>query len=215
MLFNGSPSATPIRITTSGNASLFHGVPDWVYEEEIFSSNSALWWSPDSSKLAFLALDETAVDEYNFPIYNPTSDNKAVIPYTSDVVMKYPKPGYHNPLVSVHVFDVGRYLQNSATGTSVADATHELYWTDRHPADNSIIAEVAWVGNTSLILKEVNRNADDGHVVLFNLDDANVQSRARGHLVRKLGKNGEQGDNGWIDHVSIRLRYRSCSQAEL
>ncbi|KAF8240208.1 hypothetical protein L208DRAFT_1420424 [Tricholoma matsutake] len=203
VLTSASPSATPIRVTSSGNASLFHGVPDWVYEEEIFSSNSALWWSSDSSKLAFLAFDETAVDEFNFPIYNPTEESDAVIPYTSDVVMKYPKPGYKNPLVSVHVFDLGRYLEESAVsaaGFPAADATHELYWTDRHPADNSIIAEVAWVGNASLILKEVNRNADDGHVVIFHLDDVNVQSRARGQLVRKLGKNGEHGDKGWIDH---------------
>lgn len=177
-----------------------------MYEEEIFSRNYALWWSPDSSKLAFLAFDETAVDEFSFPIYNPTSDSDAVIPYTSDVIMKYPKPGYNNPLVSVYVFDLGRYLQDSAAssvGFPAADATHELYWTDRFPPNNSIIGEVVWVGNASLILKEVNRNADDGHVVLFNLDDVNVQSRARGQLVRKLGENGEHGDEGWIDHVSI------------
>jgi len=36
--------------------------------------------------------------------------------------------------------------------------------------------------------------------VIFDLDDVNVQLRARGQLVRKLGKNGEQGDKGWIDH---------------
>jgi dipeptidyl aminopeptidase len=130
--------------------------------------------------------------------------------------MKYPKPGYKNPLVSVHVFDLGRYHEGSAissTGFPAADVTHELYWTDRHPPDDSIVAEVAWVGNASLILKEVNRNADDGHVVIFNLDDVNVQSRARGQLVRKLGKNGEQGDKGWIDHVSIL--HRDYPHAEL
>ena len=59
-----------MRVTTSGNASLFHGVPDWVYEEEVFSADFALWWAPDASKLAFLAFDETAVDEFTFPIYN-------------------------------------------------------------------------------------------------------------------------------------------------
>jgi dipeptidyl aminopeptidase len=176
-----------------------------VYEEEIFSGNHALWWSPDASKLAFLAFDETAVDEFRFPIYNPTSDSGTVVPYTFDTVMKYPKPGYENPLVSVHVFDLGRYLEESAaTGDfPAAEATHELHWSERHPLFNSIIAEIAWVGNASLILKEVNRNADDGHVVLFNLDDMDVQSRARGQVVRKLGKNGEEGDSGWIDHVSI------------
>ncbi|KAF8219046.1 hypothetical protein L208DRAFT_1418942, partial [Tricholoma matsutake] len=105
--------------------------------------------------------------------------------------MKYPKPGYKNPLVSVHVFDLGRYLEDSAVsaaGFPAADATHELYWTDRHPADNSIIAEVAWVGNASLILKEVNRNADDGHVVIFHLDDVMCNRGRVDSLFGSLGR---------------------------
>ena len=192
-------------MTTTGNASLFNGVPDWVYEEEVFSSDYVLWWSPDSSKLAFLSLDETAVPEFSFPIYNPTDNNSAVVPYTHDVVMKYPKPGYPNPLVTVHVFDVKSYLAEDAKlGLPATDSTLTLDWDGRHPMDDSIIQEVAWVGNTTLILKEVNRNADDGSVILFELDSSN-QFRHRGKVVRKLGKHGEQGDDGWIDHVSVIL----------
>jgi dipeptidyl aminopeptidase len=116
--------------------------------------------------------------------------------------MKYPKPGYNNPLVSVHVFDLEQHLATGAsTDSSGKEATYELYWPDRHPIDNSIIMEVAWVTNASLILKEVNRNADDGNVVLFDLDNTDAQTRARGTVVRKLGKKGEQSDNGWIDNV--------------
>ncbi|KAF8957141.1 dipeptidyl peptidase IV N-terminal region-domain-containing protein [Flammula alnicola] len=201
VLPSAEPNTSPIRITSSGNASLFHGVPDWVYEEEIFSANYALWWSPDSTKIAFLAFDETAVPEFSFPIYNPTEDSNAVIPYTTEVTMKYPKPGYNNPLVSVHVFDLDRFLEEDASiGLPAEEETLTLDWDNRHPVENSIIAEVAWVGNTSLIVKEVNRNADDGNVVLFDLSEANSLTRARGKVVRKLGKNGEQGDNGWIDH---------------
>ena len=184
-------------------------MPDWVYEEEVFSRDFALWWSPDSQKVAFLKFDETEVDEYSFPIYNPTSDNDAVIPYTHDVIMKYPKPGYSNPLVSVHVFDLGRHLVSGsrvipeeATITDFPDAenTYELDWPQRHAANESIILEVAWVGNASLIVKEVNRNADNGTVLLFDLD-ADVRLRSFGTVVRKLGKEGEEGDSGWIDNV--------------
>ncbi len=192
-------------MTTSGNASLFHGVPDWVYEEEVFSNNYALWWSPDSSKVAFLTLDETSVPEFSFPVYNPTDDNDAVVPYTHDVVMKYPKPGYPNPLVAVQVFDLSGYLDVGLTSRlPAADWTLTLDWDERHPADDSIIQEVAWVGNTTLILKEVNRNADDGSVLLFELEGSD-HLRDYGKVVRKLGKRGEQGDDGWIDHVGILL----------
>ncbi|KAF9558339.1 dipeptidyl aminopeptidase [Agrocybe pediades] len=201
ILPSAQANTSPIRVTNTGNASLFHGVPDWVYEEEVFSSNYALWWSPDSTKVAFLSLDETAVPEFSFPIYNPTEDSNAVIPYTTEVTMKYPKPGYNNPIVSVHVFDLKRYLDADASlGDSPVEETLTLTWQGRHAPDYSIVTEVTWVGNSSLIVKEVNRNADDGNVVLFELEKQNFAAAAQGKVVRKLGKVGEQGDNGWIDH---------------
>ncbi|KAJ3797465.1 dipeptidyl aminopeptidase [Lentinula aff. detonsa] len=203
ILTSPSPSTAPIRVTSSGNASLFHGVPDWVYEEEIFSSDHALWWSPDSQKVAFLRFDETAVDEFSFPIYNPTENNSAVIPYTSEITMKYPKPGYNNPLVSVHVFDLGKYVGSDSvviSGFPAANATLELDWPGRHPISNSIIMEIAWVDDTQLLLKEVNRNADSGSVVFFDLNSSDDKARSRGTVVRKLGKEGEEGDDGWIDN---------------
>ena len=198
-----SASTSAIRVTTSGNASLFHGVPDWIYEEEVLSQDYALWWSPDSSKVAFLRLDETAVEEYKFPIYNPTEDSYAVIPYTEDVVIKYPKPGYHNPLVSVHVFDLEAYLsQPESALTSVADqAVVDLRWSDNFPSNNSIINQVAWADNSTLVLKEVTRAADHGNVVLFDLSTASLGGIATGEAVRKLGVDGEEGDEGWIDAV--------------
>ncbi|KAG9313219.1 dipeptidyl aminopeptidase [Chiua virens] len=196
-----SPSASPIRVTSTGNASLFYGVPDWIYEEEVLAQDYALWWSPDSSKIAYLRLDETAVEEYRFPIYNPTEDSYAVIPYTEDVVIKYPKPGYNNPLVSVHVFDLEAYLSQaeSSPTSAVDEAVVDLKWSDSFPPDNSIINQVAWIDNSALVVKEVTRPADHGNVVLFDLDTANSGGFVTGQVVRKLGIDGEEGDEGWID----------------
>jgi dipeptidyl aminopeptidase len=155
-------------------------------------------------------LDETLVDEYSFPIYNPTENSSAVIPYTKDIVMKYPKPGYNNPLVSVHVFDLQQYESEVATGFPAAGATFELDWLERHPKEESIIFEVAWVGNSTLIVKEVNRAADDGNVVLFDIDRDDEVIRKMGRVVRKQGKNGEEGDDGWIESVSRLLVHCCC-----
>src|SRR5258706_1408810 len=58
---SSSPDAKPIRVTMGGNSSVFHGVPDCVYEEEVYISGYALWWSLDSAELAFLRFDETNV----------------------------------------------------------------------------------------------------------------------------------------------------------
>ncbi|OJA09345.1 hypothetical protein AZE42_08476 [Rhizopogon vesiculosus] len=193
-----SASTSPIRVTSSGNASLFNGVPDWIYEEEVLSDNNALWWSPDSSKVAFLRLDETEVDEFRFPIYNPTGDSYAVIPYTKDVVIKYPKPGYNNPLASLHVFDVAQYLERSETYPDADIYTYELTWEGRFPVTNSIIMDVSWVGQSTLIVKEVTRAADNGNVVYFNLSSMWSAETAPGRVVRRLGSSGEEGDEGWI-----------------
>ena len=46
----------------------------------------------------------------------------------------------------------------------------------------------------------MNRNADDGNVVIFDLSKG-VKTATQGLVVRKLGKNGEEGDDGWIEAV--------------
>ena len=151
--------------------------------------------------MAFLTFDETGVDEFTFPIYNPTEDGNKVVPYTKEVKMRYPKPGYKNPEVGVWVFDLGKYLESS--DRVIEDELFELDWEGRHLVDNSIISGVTWVGDEALIVKEVNRNADNGSVVLFDLSlgGLTATTRSKGAVVRKLGKEGEQGDSGWIDQV--------------
>ncbi len=53
-----------IQITTDGGVNLFYGIPDWVYEEEVFAGNSATWWADDGKYIAFLRTNETEVPEY-------------------------------------------------------------------------------------------------------------------------------------------------------
>jgi dipeptidyl aminopeptidase len=101
----------------------------------------------------------------------------------------------------VHVFDLEAYLsQPESALTSVADqAVVDLRWSDNFPSNNSIINQVAWADNSTLVLKEVTRAADHGNVVLFDLSTASLGGIATGEAVRKLGVDGEEGDEGWID----------------
>lgn len=176
-------------------------MPDWVYEEEVFGANYAIWWSPDSSKLAYLRFDETNVDEYSYPVYNPSEDANTVVPYPSYVTMRYPKPGFNNPLVSAHLFDLSGYLesQDEASIPSVAPYTHRLTWDEQRPEKDAIIQEIAWIDNSTLVIKEINRSGDIGHVVLLDT----TQPSRPGKVVRRLGKDGEEGDKGWIDAVCL------------
>ena len=189
-------------MTETGSQTVFNALPDWVYEEEVLFRDNALWWSPDSSRIAFLSFDDTFVDTYSFPIYNPTGKSGAVVPFTSENTMRYPTPGHNNPIVSARVLDLSLLDSGLSNASSlVAD----LDWDNRFERDDSILFNVAWVGNATLLLKESNRNFDDGNVVVFDLTPGTF----RGSVVRKLGKNGEENDDGWIDSVGHSGIYSS------
>ena len=82
------------RLTTGGTDAIRHGDLDWVYPEEL-DAGTAAWWSPDSTRLAYLTLDETHVPR--FPLVDPVPTHGAVREEW------YPKAGDPNPVPSVRV----------------------------------------------------------------------------------------------------------------
>lgn len=82
-----------IRLTTNGNETIFNGVPDWVYEEEVFGQDYTTWWSPDGRKLAWISFDESEVKVYRYPIYNNDRFSPGANQYPEEREMRYPKPG--------------------------------------------------------------------------------------------------------------------------
>jgi dipeptidyl-peptidase-4 len=84
-------------LTSDGGPQLLNGKLDWLYQEEIYGRGRwrAYWWSPDSSLVAFLQLDERPVPEYTVVDH---------IPYRPGLeVTDYPKAGDPNPLVKLGV----------------------------------------------------------------------------------------------------------------
>ena len=61
------------QLTTDGSAQILNGRLDWVYQEEIYGRGTyrAFWWSPDSTRLAFLRLDERPVPEFTLVDHIP------------------------------------------------------------------------------------------------------------------------------------------------
>ena len=57
------PFGHQTALTTDGSDKILNGRLDWVYEEEIYGrgKNRAYWWSPDSTSIAFLRLDDGPV----------------------------------------------------------------------------------------------------------------------------------------------------------
>ena len=58
------------QITLDGEVRvIFNGIPDWVYEEEILKTNSAMYFNPSGSKMAFAKFNDTLVEEYIYTKY--------------------------------------------------------------------------------------------------------------------------------------------------
>ena len=113
------------RLTTDGAPKILNGRLDWVYQEELYGRGNfeGYWWSPDSTMIAYLHLDEHPVPEYTVVDHIPYDQNLEVTPY--------PKAGDPNPIVSLGVV-------NAAGGPS--------RWIDTYkyqPMD-FLISRVTW-----------------------------------------------------------------------
>ncbi len=89
------------RLTTDGSPQILNGRLDWVYQEELYGRGhfEAYWWSPDSSMIAYLRLDEHPVPEFTVVDQIPYDQKLEVTPY--------PKAGDPNPIVQLGVINAG------------------------------------------------------------------------------------------------------------
>lgn len=172
------------KITADGGSELFYGVPDWVYEEEVFQSNKATWWSEDGKYVAFLRTDESTVPTYpvQYFLSRPSGEKpkpgEENYPEVRDI--KYPKAGAPNPIVSLQFYDVEK--------GDVFSVKIEDDFVD----DNRLITEIIWAGKTGHVLvRETNRESDILKVILID-------------VVKRTGKtirieNVAELDGGWFE----------------
>uniref|UniRef100_A0A674F6I4 Dipeptidyl-peptidase 4 n=1 Tax=Salmo trutta TaxID=8032 RepID=A0A674F6I4_SALTR len=65
-----SPTAKAVQVTSNGkHNNILNGIPDWVYEEEMFSSYEAMWWSPGGKYLAYAEFNDTLVQNIEYSWY--------------------------------------------------------------------------------------------------------------------------------------------------
>lgn len=87
-------------ITTDGNNEnqVKYGIATWVYGEEL-GQITAMWWAPNSKKIAFYRFEEKHIDRY-YVLLNQ------VELYDSLEVMSYPKVGAPNLPVDLIIYDL-------------------------------------------------------------------------------------------------------------
>lgn len=167
------------QITTSGQLDvIYNGIPDWVYEEEVFSSNNALWFSADGTKLAFATFNDTEVRTMKVPRYGVPGSLE--YQYTLHHAIRYPKPGTTNPTVTVTIQDLGSNANTVFSAPSdlnepilkpvsfVTNDTIALIWTNRE--QNNLVVELCTFGSTCT--RVFSYNETDGWVdnipLIFN-----------------------------------------------
>ncbi|WP_192349999.1 alpha/beta fold hydrolase [Algoriphagus sp. Y33] len=100
MYLSDADGSNVIAITSDGNEEnqIKYGIATWVYGEEL-GQNTAMWWSPDGSKIAFYRFVEKDVKKY-YVLLNQLSL------YDSLEIEAYPKVGEPNLPVDLMVYDL-------------------------------------------------------------------------------------------------------------
>ena len=177
-------STQTLQITKDGGPNIFYGRPDWVYEEEVLSSNSATWWSEDGKFIAFFRTDESNVPTYPIQYFLSTPSGKKIIPglenYPEVRNIKYPKAGAPNPIVNIQFYDVEK------------DEVFAVEVKDDFLDEDRLITEVIWAGSSGKVLvRETNRVSDQLKILLIDVN------RRTGSVIRAIDVDAVDG--GWFE----------------
>src|ERR1700760_451292 len=107
-------------------------------------------------------------------------NNKYPMPYSRQLTIKYPKPGYTNPIVKAHIFKI-----------SEPNKVLEIPLDKAYAIDDLVVGEVAWVTETheKVIIRCFNRIQNHDKHVLYDV------SAGTTIIVRE-----RNGDDGWLDN---------------
>ncbi len=171
-----SSGTNETQLTTDGGdeARIKYGTASWVYGEEL-EQTSAMWWSPDSRRIAYYRFDEKEVPDYYLQL-KQTQLQSAID------TEAYPKAGKPNPIVDLFVYDV------------VSRTTAHVDVRDGKPFDNSVVGHyvyhVQWSPDGSeLLFNRTNRRQN-----VLELTAANPATGATRVVIR------EEWPTGWVEN---------------
>ena len=174
--------AGEMAITTDGNekARTKYGTGSWVYGEEL-DQVTAMWWSPNSKKIAFYRFDESPVPDYFLQLDQTKLQSKID-------VEAYPKAGVNNPIADILVYDVD------------SKKTVKLDIRDGKPFDNSVVGHYAYNVQWSPDGSELLFNRTNRRQNIMELTAANPETGKCRVIVR------EEWPTGWTEnHPPMRF----------
>ncbi|CCH44252.1 hypothetical protein BN7_3813 [Wickerhamomyces ciferrii] len=164
------------QISTDGKSDILNGKTDWVYEEEVLATDSAIWWSPDESNLIYMRTDDTKVKDHDLEFF--IEDDQ----FPKVEKLKYPKPGGANPLVSLHNYNIhtGENKEVDRSGSTLGD--------------DFVIYGCQWLDSENFIVRETNR---ESKILNYRHLSSRTGKTSIIHTVDALKEY-----NGWIEKFS-------------
>ncbi len=118
--------ATEVPFYQEDNKDIIAGASDWLYEEE-FGITRTFAFSPDSKKVAYISINEAAVDSFAWQEYLNTEAE--YLPYPRMQQLRYPKAGKSNPQAKVCVYDIAdKTILTMQVNTSEDDYLPRITW---------------------------------------------------------------------------------------
>src|SRR5260221_2506297 len=140
-------------LTEGGTEDVRKGELDWVYPEELDIA-TAYWWSPDSTSVAYLEMDQRKVSQFsllNFESYTGEAE-----------LQRYPVPSGTNPVVHVYVVSAaGGAPRRMDTGSN-----GDIY-----------LARVNWVPDSKhLAIQRINREQNQLDLLLADASNGTAST---------------------------------------
>lgn len=122
------------------------------------------------------------------------------MPYPTFRDIKYPKPGYPNPVVDVYIYPLGGKAWKVPSPDPRKRGLGEIFgFMERSEGDETdgwgdkkLVTNVAWMGDTMVMISETNRVSDHFRGVLVDVE------RQTGQIVRD-----EKIEEGWFEIVCL------------
>uniref|UniRef100_A0A8C2F132 Dipeptidyl-peptidase 4 n=1 Tax=Cyprinus carpio TaxID=7962 RepID=A0A8C2F132_CYPCA len=144
-----TPTSAFKQVTADGAHNLIlNGIPDWVYEEEMFSTNFALWWSPNGRFVAYARFNDSGVHNIEYTWYGEGQ-------YPETVLVPYPKVKGKKKLLKKCTFSPSKMYNFG-----------EIYYVFYHR--EHYLSTVTWASDERIAVQWQNRTQN--YVVLKTYD---------------------------------------------
>lgn len=170
---HGGNTLRPMDITTDGkDKAVLNGIADWVYQEEIFGTDSTIWWSPKDDQFVYMKTFEQNVEVYKYPFY--------IENYQHFQEFNYPRPGGKIPEYELHVVSI---------------VTGQVFVLDKYQYKEELVYDVHWVDSDRVIVKKADRISNELRYILhsFNHTSSQWEKSIFNHI------NFDQTYNGWVE----------------